>query len=124
MRLVAGVQFQHSQAASDHNQLDVHDLGGRHNMASEVAGVSPPKMRSAKRILGRFDKYPLIHILDTGLCQHGRQLTGVRKFCETLGQLLQYLVDVPAWHESRQLLAFLDKRCLTTQGGLHFGKLV
>jgi hypothetical protein len=50
--LVAGVQFQHSQAASDLNRQDVHDLSGRHNLASEVAGVSPPKTRSAKRILG------------------------------------------------------------------------
>lgn len=60
--------------------------------------------------------------LGTGLFRHGRQLTRVRQFCEALGHLLQCLVDVRAWHQSRQLLVFFDKRCLTTQGGFHFGK--
>jgi hypothetical protein len=49
-------------------------------------------------------------------------LTKIRQLCEAVGHLLQYLVDVRAWHQSHQLLVFFDKRCLTTQDGLHFGK--
>jgi hypothetical protein len=56
--------------------------------------------------------------------RHSRQLTKVRQLCETLSHLLNYMVDVRAWHHSRQLLGFFDKRCFTTQRGFDLGKFV
>jgi len=40
-----------SKAARDGNPLCVNDLTVSHNPATETVGVSPPKLRSAKRIL-------------------------------------------------------------------------
>jgi hypothetical protein len=39
-------------SGSVHNRLDVNDLSVRHSLVIEGTGMSPPKMRSAKRILG------------------------------------------------------------------------
>ena len=50
---VANTQFQHGEPLGDYERLDVNDLSVRNNLAIEGAGMSPPKMRSAKRISGR-----------------------------------------------------------------------
>jgi hypothetical protein len=41
----------HGEPLADYNRLDVNGLGVRNNEAIEDARTSPPKMRSAKRIL-------------------------------------------------------------------------
>jgi hypothetical protein len=47
---VANTQFQHGEPLGDYERLDVNDLSVRNNLAIEGTGMSPPKMRSAKRI--------------------------------------------------------------------------
>src|SRR6202011_6168168 len=42
-----------SRAARDDNPLCVHDLTVSHNPTTETGGVSPRKLRSAKRVLER-----------------------------------------------------------------------
>ncbi len=48
---VTNTQFQHGEPLGDYERLDVNDLSVRNNLAIEGAGMSPPKMRSAKRML-------------------------------------------------------------------------
>jgi hypothetical protein len=52
-RFVSSAHSGYSESAGDHNSLDVHDLSVRCSPAIEGAGVSPPKVRSTKRIFGR-----------------------------------------------------------------------
>jgi hypothetical protein len=47
---VTNTQFQHGEPLGDYERLDANDLSVRNNLAIEGAGMSPPKMRSAKRI--------------------------------------------------------------------------
>ncbi len=48
---VARIEFQHGEPPCDYKRLGVNDLSVRNDLGIEDAGMSPPKMRSDKRIL-------------------------------------------------------------------------
>jgi len=45
--------LQNRAVAGADNRLDIQDISARHNLATEGGGMSPPKVRSVKRIIGR-----------------------------------------------------------------------
>jgi hypothetical protein len=51
------VNSRHDERLGDHNLLDVNDLSVRNNLAIEDACMSPPRLRSAKK-LGRTQTIP------------------------------------------------------------------
>jgi hypothetical protein len=49
---VAGFLIATCPVAGEDNRLDLQDLSFRHNLSVDECGLSPPKVRSAKKILG------------------------------------------------------------------------